>query len=328
MKKWITFLLALAGVLQASGPYFSIEYLYWKIREGQLYSVIASGPQVEDGIYPVNQKFEYTSGFRATAGYDFCYEQYDARLAWTRIRPRTTLSVVSLMPKNLIAISFFDQTNSDVPHAGAVVSHWHLNFDMLDFDLGRKFTIGKRFSIRPFIGLKGGWIYQTQRIVANDIILGQPPVELVTGTAKRQNDFHGLGPSVGTDIRFGFGQFGLFSSLSGALLYGDFHLKLTTFLPDTLTKNQPQMPGGGPSTTIIVNSDHFISPMVQMVLGGDWRRSFCRCYEVRLGAAYEVQFWWNQVRSNNSVPQLLFANSTAGGDLTIHGLTVQVGLGF
>lgn len=313
------------------GPSLSIEYLYWEIQEDNLYPVIFADQRVvngtnENNLKLKNQKFEYTSGFRAALGYNFHYEKYDVNLAWTRIHPDTTTHYSVSGTKNLIAIPFFDQTDADVAKAGSFVSHWHVNYDMLDLEMGCKYTIGRRFKLRPNVGLKGGWINQLQRMKSNSIFLGQPMDEIVQGSVNRRNDFNGIGPRIGVDLRYGFGShLGVFSAISGALLYGNFDLKTKTFLSDS---SNGGVPGQGPSIVTIENSEKHLSPTVQILLGCDWARCFNQTYWVRFGAGYEVQYWWNQMRSNNSIPQLLFVNTPAGGDLMMHGLTLQASLAF
>jgi hypothetical protein len=314
-----------------AGPSFSIEYLYWEIQEDQLYPVIFSDQTVvnrinENNFELKNQKFEYTSGFRAALGYNFNYEKYNVNLAWTRIHPSTTTRYSASGTKELIFISFFDQTDADVSKAGSLVSRWQVNYDILDLELGRTYAVGRRFVLRPDIGLKGGWIHQLQKMKSNDVFLGQPVDEIVQGSVNRRNDFHGIGPLLGIDLRYGLGcHLGLFSVLSGALLYGNFDLKTKFFLSNTSNNG---VAGLGPSIVTIKNSGKHLSPTVQILLGGDWSSYFNQTYCVRFGAAYEVQYWWNQMRSDNSITQLLFVNTPAGGDLMIHGLTLQANVDF
>lgn len=313
-----------------ANPSFSLEYLYWKTQEDQLYPAILTDQTVANGVNTnhislVNQKFEYRSGFRLGLGYNFDYENYDTHLAWTRIHPNTTTNISSSDSTILIAIPFFDQTNSDVPKAGSVVSQWQLNYDMLDLELGHKYTIFDRFSLRPNIGLKAGWINQLQVMDINNVSLGQPEVEKVQGSEERLNNFNGIGPRIGIDLHYGLGsQFGVFGTLSGALLYGNFKLKTTTYLADSLTNNG--IAGNGPQVVSLNNSDNRLSSTTQILVGGDWMRKVYQKYWVRLGVAYEAQLWWNQIRSDNSIPQLLFVNTPAGGDLMMHGLTLQASI--
>lgn len=306
----------------------SVEYLYWKTQEGALYPAILALQDVENGvnimdIELLNQKFDYTSGVRATLGYTLPCMCYDVALAWTYIRPDTRVSFSSPNPHNFIAISFLDQTNSDVSHAGSITSHWNLNFNMLDLELARQITFGRWFTMRPYIGLKGGWIYQSQRMVVDDIELGQSPViELVEGKVDRINNFKGIGPRVGVDLRYALAsEFGIFGTISGALVYGKFDIKTTSFLTDTL--NGDGDPGNGPQLTTLGKPEYDMSPTVQILLGADWAQSFNQFYWFRIGVAYEVQYWWDQMKANNSIPQTLSAGAPTKGDLMIHGLTVQ-----
>lgn len=317
-----------------TGLSVSVDYLYWKAQEEQLYPVFLEDPSNDSGsdqgfLVVTNQKFEYTSGFRAAVGYTFPCEAYDVKLAWTRFHPRTTGNYEAPVNKGLIAIPFFDLTSSDVPHAASLVSHWHLNYDMLDLDLGRQYAISPCFTLRPHIGLKGGWIDQTQKMQANDIILGQgqpQPIAFAQGTVDRRNNFNGIGPSIGVDMRFALGsQFGLFGTVTGALLYGKFDLTTVVFISDTLDNNT-NLPIG-PKTLPMKTSGCFVSPTVQILLGGDWATCFCEKYGIRLGVAYEVQYWWNQLKTLNSLPQLFFLNCPTG-NLMMHGLTVQASFEF
>ncbi len=314
-----------------AGPSLCIEYLYWKIQEDGLSPVILIDQRIVEGtnkndLKLENQKFEYTSGFRVALGYNFNYEKYDVNLAWTRIHPSTTTHYSASGTKELIVIPFFDQTDADVPKAGSLVSHWHANYDMLDLVMGCKYPIGRHFKLRPNIGLKGGWINQLQKMKSNSVLVGQPTDEIVQGSVNRQNDFNGIGPRVGVDLHYGFGShLGIFSILSGALLYGNFDLKTKTFLSDTSNNG---VPGQGPAIVTLENSGKHLSPTVQILLGGDWRTCFRQTHWFCFGAAYEVQYWWNQMRSDNSITQLLFVNTPAGGDLMMHGLTLRASLDF
>ncbi len=128
-------------------------------------------------------------------------------------------------------------------------------------------------------------------------------------------------------MRYGIGAcLGVFSTASGALLYGDGSLKNKTFLSDTANGDGTGL-GGGPSLVTLNNPGSRLSPEAQLLIGIDWTGCFCQKYEIYLAGAYEVQLWWNQLRSINSIPQATFVNSP-GADLMMHGLTLQLGCGF
>lgn len=145
-------------------------------------------------------------------------------------------------------------------------------------------------------------------------------------TSSREWSLYGIGPRIGIDLLYGIGScFGVFSTASGALLYGNGSLKTKTFLSDTANADGKGL-GGGPLLVTLNNPGSRLSPKVQLLIGADWTSCLCQKYEIYLAAAYEVQFWWTQLRSINSIPQATFVNSP-GADLMMQGLTFQLGLG-
>jgi hypothetical protein len=321
--------LVITTTLKAN-TWLSVEYLYWKVQEDQLYSTIGANSAVENGvnisnITLQNQKFEYTSGVRLAVGYDCYCKSYDLNFAWTYINPCT----ITNFPAGSIIIPFLEQTSSDVSHGGPGDSQWELNYNMFDLTWGREYLVWRHFSLHPNIGLQGGWINQTQEIKANTIQIGQSSTVLgfVQGSAKRRNNFYGIGPRIGLDLRYGIGScLGVFSTASGALLYGNGSLKTKTFLSDTANADGTGL-GGGPLLVTLNNPGSRLSPKVQILIGADWTCCLCQKYEIYLAAAYEVQLWWDQLRSINSIPQATFVNSP-GADLMMQGLTLQLGFGF
>jgi len=127
--------LMISTTLQA-GTELSVEYLYWRVQEDQLYPVISYDQYVSDGLNifdltPQNQTFEYTSGVRLTVGYDCFCRNYDLNFAWTHIHPCTTT-------KHLIKRHphFFCWSNKyKFSSATSGESQWDLNYDMLDLTL-------------------------------------------------------------------------------------------------------------------------------------------------------------------------------------------------
>ncbi len=323
------------SVCPEAGPYLSMEYLYWKAQQEQLdYCTLAKGVRIGEigdskiTIKPHAQKFEYTSGFRATVGYDFNYEKYDACLAWTYLHPTTTGHGSQNGTGFFFVFPFQELTTSDVAAAESARSRWHLAFDMLDLELGRKFTVGKRFTIRPLIGLKGGWVNQSQHVSYKNVGLGGDLniIEIVQGAMKRKNNFHGIGPRLGVDLRYGIGsEFGVFGTISGAALYGRLDMKTSIFLTDTLTNTGAI--GGGSKMFIYRNDWNLLRTTGQLLIGVDWARCLYQKWKIRLGAAYETQIWWNQLFGLYAFTQVL-TNIYDFADLWLHGLTVQARFDF
>jgi hypothetical protein len=325
----IAFILLISGSIEGNITLL-VEYLYWKVQEDQLYPFVSFDQSVNSDDINIldfttqNQKFSYSSGVRIAAGYDFFCRNYDLNLAWTHIHPSTIINISS----NDILIFFIDQTNTNFPQATSGQAQWNLNYNMLDLILGCAFMPCKGFTLHPNIGLKGGWIHQTQEIEVNNVGLdGPPPIatEFAQGSFNRRNNFHGVGPRIGVDVDYRFGAcFGLFSTVSGALLVGDGPLQTSTFLSETLDN---QGNPNGPQSTLLSDSGSRVSATMQLLLGIDGTYCFFQKYEVCLGVGYEVQFWWKQLRAVNSIPQILFVNNPEGS-LMMQGLTLQVGFAF
>jgi hypothetical protein len=324
-----------ATVCPKAGPYVSMEYLYWKPFQEQLnFCALVTGRGVSDGgpgeitIVPQTLKFEHTSGFRAALGYDFHYEKYDTCFAWTYFHPTAKRHISQSDHVIFFAFPFGGLTDSDVPNAASSTSKWRMAFDMFDFEFARKFTVGKRFTIRPLIGVKGGWINQSQYASYKNIPLGASSniIEIVQGTFKRKNNFHGMGPRLGADLRYGFGrEFGVFGTFSGAALYGHLDATTTIFLTDTLTNSGAA--GNGAKTYTYSYGYSPLRTTAQLLVGVDWAKCLFQKWQIRLSAAYEAQIWWNQFLALGDFSEEV--NSIYGyADLWMQGLTVQARFDF
>ena len=69
--------------------------------------------------------------------------------------------------------------------------------------------------------------------------------------------------------------------------------------------------------------------MVDAYIGLDWDTCFCNRYIFNVGAAWEVQYWWNQWQSPSSVDATIFRGGDAPqGDLSLQGLTIFAAITF
>jgi hypothetical protein len=324
-----------AYVCPKAGPYLSMEYLYWRAQEDQLdFCAIGTGTMGTGSsrnvvFKPQTPTFKYTSGFRAAVGYDFNYEKYDVCLAWTYLHPKVHTRIPFSTTRSIITFPLEGLTDADVASSETASSKWHLAFDMLDLEIGRKLIVGKRFSFRPFLGVKGGWINQSQHTSYYNVELGQNSsfIEFVQGSMKRKNDFHAIGPRLGVDLRYGFGsEFGVFGTISGAALYGSLHSKMSLFLSDTAA-NGGSTGGGGPAMYTFKTSYNTLKPTVQLLIGADWSRCLYQKWMIHLSAGYETQVWWDQFLAVNSFSEEI--NVGYGfGTLMLQGLTAKARFDF
>jgi len=301
---------------KTNGITFEVDYLYWKAQEdGLTYAMKLPGWQPGQNITHVNNVYlaehssNWGSGVRLGIGENLPYDLWDLGFDWTYYNHRNTNHIHSDTDSivALTVVKLFNNTdNFTVSDAS---SAWHLRFSMMDLVLGRKYLFGDHFVLRPNAGLKGGWINQTQSIHYSEIStnnLGTLPRTKV----KKINDFAGIGPELGLDLRWLIGhQFGIFGSLSSALLYGHFDVQTKFYFFDSSITNVPTL----------IDSRNKVRPTLQLLFGVDWERCFGKT-KFGLGAGYEVQYWWNQQQNFADISSL---NAPSGGDLTMQGLTAK-----
>lgn len=125
----------------------------------------SSGSTAHCDIHDID--FNWNAGFRVGAGYGMRHDQWDTQLYFTWFhtkgddhvsgRPGTVFS-------SFLGNFYVDNAQgagiSGVPYQRASVD-WTIRFNVFDWELGRAFWVSKALSLRPFIGLKGGWIHQS-----------------------------------------------------------------------------------------------------------------------------------------------------------------------
>jgi hypothetical protein len=291
-----------------------VDYLLWRTREDGLAYATAS-----DSLNQVHLKEHiptWGSGFRLRAEHGGLFSDvWDVGFDWTSYNHHNNRSLYSssnsLTPINLMGM--FNLSNS--LNAAAVHSDFHLRFNMMSGVIGKRIAFSKYLVVHPHAGLKGGWINQRQAVRYRSS--STTTFGILSGAQfKKINNFAGVGPELGIDLRWRFGQqFGIFGTMNTALLCGHFDVKTRGTLANS---------DGTTQISTYIASKNRIRPALQLMFGADWERRFGGM-DFGVGAGYEVQYWWNQ--------QQAFVNSFSsppsyGGDLTMHGLTLRVKLGF
>lgn len=289
----------------------SADLLYWYPSEEVTAiwaDVITSGGNRRSWTAP-SFEFKWDFGFRIGAGYHLNYDQWDIALYWTYFRTDAKHRLSS-KPGVSIGPEFFAALLSgDAPRSMSV--KWSLLFNMFEWELGRSYWISNSLSLRPFIGLKGGWINQSIHAHYGDLIfLSIFPTD---DSAKEclKNNFWGIGPLGGVNTKwrayhFGSHAFDLLGDFSVATMWG-------TWVCSDLYKTSF-------STTSSVNTknSHLGALMFQGFLGVGWDVGLCSektRFSAKLG--YEMQLWLNQLRIATFQLQRLH------GDLTFMGVTLR-----
>jgi hypothetical protein len=251
--------------------------------------------------------FDWDYGFRVGAGRTLGYDQWDIQLYWARFH---TVAQSHIPTTNALINTVYLEFDGSFLHGdqflgkGASVN-WSLLFNMFDWELGRTSQLSRALFMRPFIGIKGGWIDQTIHAT----------IDLVTsmGKEKLENNFWGIGPSGGVNTTWEMGRisaqaFNLLGDFVAATMWGNWDVT------DIYTNSGSKLP-------VTVDMPSLGALMLRGFLGIGWSTHTCRTrLAVKLG--YEMQIWFNQLRLP-SLQQL-----PLHGDLTLQGGTLNVRFDF
>ena len=266
-------------------------------------------------------RFGWDAGFRAGLGYGMRHDEWDTQLYYTWFRAQGK-DHVSSSPGSVYS-SFVGNFYVDNPNgagiSGIAYQHasidWTIRFNLFDWELGRAFWVSRALSLRPFVGLKGGWIPQSMRTKWQnpDLSLSQyaGAEPFNSATENLENNFWGLGPSGGLSTKWNLvaGQrqsFSLLGDLSGSIMYGHW-----TFADQYINDIQQEV-------SIQLSAINSGAAMLRTFVGFEWDADFSQDqyhFSTRLG--YEMQFWLDQLqfysfdtgRLNN---ELTFQGGTLG----------------
>lgn len=311
----------------SNGPYVSASYLYWYSKLEQLPIVIQGDLSngSDDSLQEMN--FDWKSGFKVGAGYNLPSNKWDVFLNWTHIRPEANGNFhVAPGPSQLMAAILADgvlQGNQIVIiTSNQAKAHWHLDFDTLDFELGKNINIGRDFSIRPFAGLKLGSLNQKFHVEYHDnfevdvVADMSQPFDLSTQDFKIHDNV--IGPRVGLDSRWNVcgSNFGILANGSISLLWNNSKLDSLGTVQDVNPDNNRH--------DVFKTKIKYMEPVFELFLGFDYHWCFCGEYALDLAAGYEMQLWLNQTQTPFGV------NSGISNErnLSLQGLTATIKFDF
>jgi hypothetical protein len=295
------------------------DVLFWYASEAtsSIWAIIGStsfNPLITDKWEAKNIAFKWDYGLRLGIGYNLPYDKWDTKLIWSWFSTETKSSISNTT--SLILPQFFGAfANGDHPLNGNL--KWRLLYNMFDWELGRCYTVSKKFSFRPFISLKSGWIFQNinsrwqvdERNINNVTV----PVNYIA-TELLKNNFWGIGPNGGvqttwTLVHFANQSLQLLGNFSTALMWGNWCFKdeYSNQTPYRISTNLKDL--------------HLGSLMICGLLAIGWEKHL---KELKIAAkiGYEAQIWMNQLR----IPT--FQQILLHGDLTLQGGTFHVQIDF
>lgn len=162
--------------------------------------------------------FEWKPGVRTGLSYTFDHDCWNTRFYYTWYQTHGSRHIIpppgNVIQSQFIATDFLLTLPSLSLSFNEAKIRWNVFFNMFNWDLGRIFTLGDSLSLRPYLGLQGGWIHQKVRASWLNSNTTFPYSAFET----LKHRFWGVGPEVGIDSRWNVWS-GECDELS---IYGDF----------------------------------------------------------------------------------------------------------
>jgi hypothetical protein len=306
--------------------FFTADWLIWQGHEnGTSYAVKTKAEQPsETALYDSSIKnlhFNWDMGFRVGLGYNLPHDGWDVATKWTWFQSHADASVKS---GNGVVFSSnpYDLAELSVDSYTSANSNLTIKLNMIDLDLGREFFVSKWMTLRPFVGLRTGWIYQN---MSSQYVTPLPASSITSFQSNAKNDYWGIGLHSGIDSEWGLGAgFSIFGRAQYSILNGFFKVEDYTYSNySNLTHNDH-----------ITNTDSYRIGRVisELALGLRWDTMFANdsCHFSIQGGWEQLMFFGqNQMKhfygSFLSNAGAYFANQ---GDLTFQGWTLSTRLDF
>lgn len=203
--------------------------LVWKPFVGDLdygvktNTVLETDPNIAVRAKPQKQAFEWHPGVRVTIGsYLSEHDAWDISAAGTyyyadsKNRSHPNLSKGSKLTPLGIPVG------SSNPYDRAF-SKWALNFFTADLAFGREFSTLSTINVHPFAGLRGAFIYQSNKTNYSGAYSNLLQEIVSKIKSKSHSKFWGVGPRVGSDFTLKFSpHFALLGSVSAGLYMGQY----------------------------------------------------------------------------------------------------------
>lgn len=296
--------------------FLDVEFLWWTPREDGLfyaqsgYTGPVTSPVPPDGVKNFKGHLQkvhphFRPGFRAGIGGNMSYDEWDIFLYWTWFRSHAR----GHSHGDLLTLwGHPTATGEGNVLEGATKAHakWTLHYNTLDIEMGRSFWAGRHFSMRPFFGIRAGWIDQHF-----DVHYDYTTTPETDGRVRADSDFEGIGIRGGLDMRFVLlGGWSLYGIVSGSMLYGHYECDFHDHWESFKVANSR-------------DSFHNAASSAQMAFGVRWDTYINRDrYHFGLYAAWEQNIWFGVNKMNHYFSHLNEGNlQQMNGDLTLSGGT-------
>lgn len=271
------------------------ELLYWHAKVGgtdYAYS-LSSAVNFNALNFPVKgatkeNDFSWHLGAKAALGYNLPHNNWDLLVRYTYFESNDTDSSAKYFPS---AIRMMRTFSNFAIFAERAKSHFDIDYNNLDLELGRWTYMSPQIAVRPHVGVKAAWIDLQQKITYG---LPQSPLDALSGTdnkVKDNSDFKGVGPRIGIDSNWHLGYgFSIKADASFSVLYGHYKVRHKEDFPEGIVFAQIET-----FDIKMKSKTHAFSPFLNTILGLQWESYLNDSKQhLSLSAGYEVQYYWRQ----------------------------------
>lgn len=296
--RYINQLIILSGLLLSSGAHAAYEIfvapLYWRATEtlDWVHTNNLNPSNLVIGYKGVRYDFE--PGIRFGISYE---ADWDTKLYFTKFDTRGTDSASGNLTTGFLG-GRLSQTIPATIFYQTGQADFRINFNMLDWNVGKHFDVTDSVMLRPLIGLEAGIINQTFNTSFQGATLS------ITESVK--NNFKGIGPKAGIETNLVFWRANdvrasLAAGFAASYLLGHWNI---TDLEQT---------SSGGSVTVNVADRNFGALGMQGVIGAslDYKN-----FSATLG--YEISDWFDQCQIFDD------ETGTQNNDLVLQGLTLNL----
>jgi hypothetical protein len=190
---------------------------------------------------------------------------------------------------------------------------WDQNFNEIDLMLGRNFFISRHLTLRPSVGFKGAYI---QEKLDMHFKMTPDAATMLSAKQHRHQNMWGIGTRFGLDGVWHFKtNWGVYGNIYATALWSHFDTTAKDIVVDI-------PPGGAPYVTstnlYTTGSIREVIPVLETSIGFTYLRWFHhnkRQFQIQLGWEEQIFIHFNH-----------FMDLTRDGNLSLHGLTLRLGV--
>ncbi len=225
----------------------------------------------------IEMEAHFRPGYKLGIAYAFPYDNWEWFMDYTSLHTSNHVKA-SRKSGGFLMARWISPTLFSSNDCSGLSTHWRLESDFLNVEVGRRFYAGKKLVLKPHIGVAGALIDQRLRGTFN-LLSG------LVAEVKHKSDGSAVGPRFGIDADWYLTRsFSMVGKIGADILYQNYSLKMWQNAEN--------------DATVRAHSSNHLNtyrPELDLYFGFSWETYFA-CNEIgfALEAGYDAQVWWNQ----------------------------------